>query len=115
MLPPPRVTVLITTHNSGQFIEHAIDSVISQDFPQEGVEILVIDDGSTDETAERVRKDGSRVRYFYQANGGQAVALNAGFANAPGEIIALLDADDFFLPGKLARIANAFSADPALA
>jgi len=114
MTPPLRVTVLITTHNYGQFIEQAIDSVISQDFPQECVEIIVIDDGSTDDTAERVRKYGSRVRYFYQVNGGQAAALNAGFLNARGEIVALLDADDFFLPGKLAGVTEAFASDPTL-
>jgi glycosyltransferase involved in cell wall biosynthesis len=110
----PLITVLITTHNYGHFIEQAIDSVLSQDFALGQVQILVVDDGSTDDTAGRVKKYGSRVEYFYQQNGGQASALNFGFARARGEIIALLDADDFCLPGKLARIAQAFEQDPAL-
>jgi glycosyltransferase involved in cell wall biosynthesis len=110
----PLITVLITTYNYGRFIEEAIDSVLSEDFPQERVEIVVVDDGSTDDTAERVKKYGSRIRYFQQANGGQAAALNAGFAEARGEIVALLDADDSFLPGKLARIEEAFERAPGL-
>ncbi len=51
----PIVTVLITTYNYGQFVEEAIDSVLSQDFPLDQVEILVVDDGSTDNTSERVK------------------------------------------------------------
>jgi glycosyltransferase involved in cell wall biosynthesis len=109
-----QVTVLITTHNYGQFVEQAVDSVLSQDFPLEQIQILIVDDGSTDDTSERIKKYGSRVEYFYKANGGQASALNFGFEKARGEIIALLDADDFFLPGKLARLAEAFGGDSAL-
>jgi glycosyltransferase involved in cell wall biosynthesis len=78
------------------------------------VEILVDDDGSTDDTSERVKKYGSRIEYFYKPNGGQASALNFGIARAQGEIIALLDADDFFLPGKLDRVVEAFQQDPEL-
>jgi glycosyltransferase involved in cell wall biosynthesis len=75
---------------------------------------LVVDDGSTDDTPERVKKYGSRIEYCYKTNGGQASALNLGIAKSRGEIIALLDADDLFLPGKLARIADAFQKDPTL-
>ena len=114
MTPQPRVTVLITTHNYGQFIEHAIDSVLSQDFPLDPVQILVVDDGSTDDTKERIKKYGSRVEYHYKPNGGQASALNFGFAKAQGEIIFLLDADDFFLAGKIATVMDAFANDPNL-
>src|SRR5437899_2145170 len=110
----PLVSVLITTHNYGRFIEEAIDSVLSQDFPRDQMEVVVVDDGSTDDTSEHVRKYGSSIRYFYKPNGGQASALNLGFANARGEIISLLDADDFFLPAKLARVAEAFQRDPPL-
>src|SRR5215831_667914 len=100
----PLISVLITTHNYGRFIEEAIESVLSQDFPSDQVEILVVDDGSTDDTPERVKKYGLRIRYLYKPNGGQASALNFGIARACGEFIALLDADDLFLPGKLRRI-----------
>ena len=113
-MTPPSITVLITTYNYGRFIEEAIDSVLSQDFPSNQIGILVVDDGSTDDTSERVKKYGPRIEYFYKPNGGQASALNFGFAKARGEIVALLDADDLFLPGKLARVAAAFQHDPAL-
>jgi glycosyltransferase involved in cell wall biosynthesis len=107
-----QITVLIDTYNYGRFIEEAIDSVLSQDFPMEQVQVLVVDDGSTDDTLERVRKYGSRIEYFHKANGGQASALNAGFARARGEIVVLLDADDYFLPGKLRRVAEEFRKRP---
>jgi glycosyltransferase involved in cell wall biosynthesis len=110
----PTITVLITTYNYGLFLEQAIDSVLAQDFPLEDVQILVVDDGSTDDTSERVKKYGTRIEYFYKANGGQASALNLGIAKARAEIIALLDADDLFMPGKLARVVEVFRADPTL-
>ncbi len=110
----PFFSVLVTTYNYGQFIEQAIDSVLSQGFPLEQVQILVIDDGSTDDTAERVKKYGSRIEYFCKPNGGQASALNLGFEKARGEIITLLDADDYFLPGKLACVSKPFRDDPRL-
>src|ERR1700756_5676379 len=110
----PLITVLIDKYNYGRFIEEAIESVLSQDFPAEQMEILVVDDGSTDDTAERVRKYGQRVQYFYKPNGGQASAFNFGFAQARGEIIALLDADDYWLAGKLQRVAEEFQKNPGL-
>jgi hypothetical protein len=110
----PYLTVLITAYNYGQFIEEAVDSVLAQDYPMEKVQILVIDDGSTDDTSERMKKYGSRVEYLYKPNGGQASALNYGFARAHGEIVTLLDADDLYVPSKLKTIAEAFEEDPAL-
>jgi glycosyltransferase involved in cell wall biosynthesis len=110
----PFVTVLITTCNYGRFIEEAIESVLSQDYPPDRRELVIVDDGSTDDTADRVRKYGSKVRYFFKPNGGQASALNLGFASARGEIIALLDADDYWLPGKMQRIVAEFQENPEL-
>ena len=113
-MTPPLITVLIITYNYGHFIGEAIDSVLGQDFPLDQVEILVVDDGSTDDTAERVKPYGSRIRYLYKQNGGQASALNMGLGNARGEIVVLMDADDLFLPGKLEKVSEAFHRDPAL-
>jgi glycosyltransferase involved in cell wall biosynthesis len=110
----PVISVVITTYNYGQFIEESIESVLSQDFPREQMEIVVVDDGSTDDTAERMKKYGEKVRYFRTENRGQAAALNLGFAKSRGEIISLLDADDFFFPGKLVLVAEAFQRDSAL-
>lgn len=110
----PFVTVLITTYNYGQFIEEAIDSVFAQDYPLDKIQILVVDDGSTDDTGERVKKYAGRIDYFYKPNGGQASALNFGFEKARGEIVVLLDADDLFESSKLARVAQAFQKHPAV-
>src|SRR5579862_4174723 len=112
MAGPPLMSVLIDSYNYGQFIEQAIESVLEQDFPTEQVEIVVVDDGSTDDTPKKVEKYQSWVRYVRKENGGQASAFNLGFANTSGEIIALLDADDYFLPRKLRRVREAFEAHP---
>jgi glycosyltransferase involved in cell wall biosynthesis len=108
----PLVTVVIDTYNCGEFLEEAVGSVLAQDFPAEQVEILVIDDGSTDDTAERMKKYEDRVRTYRKPNGGQASAFNYGFEHAHGEIIALLDADDVWLPDKLGRVCDTFAHHP---
>lgn len=108
----PLVTVLIDTYNYGHFIEQAIESVLSQEFFADQTEILVVDDGSTDDTAERVSRFASRVFYFHKPNGGQASAFAFGLSKARGEIVALLDADDYFLPGKLRRVVQEFQKHP---
>ena len=108
----PLVTVLIDTYNYGRYIEEAVESVLAQVFPREQREILVVDDGSTDDTAERLTKYGDSIRYLRKPNGGQASAFNFGFAEAHGEIVALLDADDVWLPDKLQRVCGAFEKNP---
>jgi glycosyltransferase involved in cell wall biosynthesis len=109
----PFFTVLIDTYNYGQYIEEAIASVLAQDFPAEEREILVVDDGSTDDTQERVQKFKDAIRYLRKPNGGQASAFNLGFEHARGEVIALLDADDLWLPEKLGRVYEEFERHPA--
>lgn len=109
----PFFTVLIDTYNYGQYIEEAVSSVLAQDFPAEEREILVVDDGSTDDTEERLRRFGEAIRYLRKPNGGQASAFNCGFEHARGEVIALLDADDVWLPTKLGRVYEAFEHNPA--
>ncbi|MGH9723695.1 MAG: glycosyltransferase family 2 protein [Candidatus Acidiferrales bacterium] len=110
----PAVTVLIDTYNHERFIEQAIVSALEQDFPSADVEILVIDDGSTDRTPEIVRKFEPRVRLIRKPNGGQASAFNAGIPEARGEIIAFLDGDDWWAPNKLTRVAETLAADSSL-
>jgi len=109
----PFFTVLIDTYNYGEYIEEAVSSALAQDFPVEQREILVVDDGSTDDTQERLRKFGEAIHYLRKPNGGQASAFNMGFAHARGEVIALLDADDVWLPGKLRRVHEEFERYPA--
>ena len=110
----PLVTVVIDTYNYGEFVEQAIESVLGQSFAAESMEILVVDDGSTDDTGERVKKYGSRVQYLYKMNGGQGSAFNLGIERASGELIVLLDADDYFLPGKIRRVVEEFASDARL-
>ena len=109
----PYFTVLIDAYNYGRYVEEAVSSALAQDFPAEEREILVVDDGSTDDTAARLRKFGNTIRYLYKANGGQASAFNYGFANARGEVVALMDADDVWLPQKLVRLRGAFEENPS--
>lgn len=106
--PRPFFSVVINTYNYGCYIEEAIDSVLAQTFPQEQIEIVVVDDGSTDDTAERIKKYGDGILYLYKKNGGQSSAFNAGVAAAHGEIIAFLDSDDYWAPAKLQEVANEF-------
>lgn len=108
----PLVTVLIDTFNYGRFIEEAIDSVLMQASSRKDIQIIVIDDGSTDDTAERVQKYGNKIEYFYKHNNGQASAFNFGFERARGEYIVLLDSDDYCLPGRIQKIVEEFEKYP---
>jgi glycosyltransferase involved in cell wall biosynthesis len=108
----PRITALINTYNYGRFVGEAIESVLAQDVAPGEMEVLVVDDGSTDDTAAQVARFGERVRYVRKENGGQASALNVGFAEARGEIIATLDGDDLWLPGKVRRVLEEFERHP---
>src|SRR5260370_7642971 len=108
----PFFTVLIDTYNYGEFIEEAISSALAQDFPASQREILVVDDGSTDDTRQRLLKYRGEILYLRKQNGGQASAFNYGFEQARGEVIALLDADDIFLPKKLQKVYKKFKPHP---
>lgn len=108
--PPERVSVVIPTYNRVDLLPRAIDSALAQDHPD--FEVIVVDDASTDATAERVAgyRDG-RLRYLRQpVNRGVAAARNRGIAAATGSLVAFLDSDDAWLPGKLSRQAAAFAA-----
>jgi len=113
-LPKSFASVLIDTYNHERFIEQAIVSVLEQDFPVSDREIIVVDDGSTDRTAEMVRKFEPRVRLLRKQNGGQASAFNAGIPECRGPIVAFLDGDDWWSSKKLTRVAQAMAADPSL-
>jgi glycosyltransferase involved in cell wall biosynthesis len=107
-----KVSVLIDTYNHERFIDRAITSVLDQDMPMDGVEILVVDDGSTDVTPQIVRRFEPRVRHIRKVNGGQASAFNLGFSEARGEILATLDGDDWWAKEKLRRVLETLEANP---
>jgi glycosyltransferase involved in cell wall biosynthesis len=107
----PAFSVVIDTYNYGRFINEAIDSVLAQKFPENESEILVIDDGSTDDTSERVASYKDRITYIRKENGGQASAFNTGVGLARGKYISFLDADDYFYPSKLEQVLQKFCSD----
>jgi len=104
--------VLIDTYNHERFIEQAILSVLGQDFPPSEMEVIVVDDGSTDRTPAIVQKFVPQVRYLRKANGGQASAFNAGIPEVCGEVVAFLDGDDWWVPGKLSKVTAVLRAEP---
>jgi glycosyltransferase involved in cell wall biosynthesis len=94
-----QVSVVIPTFNRAQLLGRAIDSVLAQTFRD--LEIIVVDDGSTDDTRDVVARYGDAVRYLHQPNAGVSAARNAGVRAARHELIAFLDSDDVWLPRKL--------------
>lgn len=97
---PLLVSVIIPTYNGDRFIAEAIESVLNQTYPQ--VELIVVDDGSTDSTLTVLQNYGDRIRWECQPHQGVAIARNRGWQMAQGEWIAFLDQDDVFWPDKLA-------------
>lgn len=105
------ISVIIPTYNREHTLARALDSVLNQTLPAE--EVVIVDDGSNDETRNLVGKDYPKCRYRYQANQGVSSARNLGIRESRGEWIALLDSDDAWLPDKLERQMAALQADPA--
>jgi glycosyltransferase involved in cell wall biosynthesis len=93
------VSVVIPCFNSSQYVVAAVESVLVQTYRD--IEIIVVDDGSTDDSGMRLKQFGNKIRYLYQSNRGVAAARNLGISEANGETIAFLDADDLWLPGKI--------------
>jgi GT2 family glycosyltransferase len=109
---PNLISVVIPTYNHARYLVDAINSALAQSYPY--VEIIVVDDGSTDDTAGVMTQYGNRVRYIAQANRGLSGARNTGILVAQGEYIALLDADDFWHPDYLQHVHAALAANPEL-
>ena len=110
---PLSVDIVVTNHNYGRFVDAAIESALAQTHPQ--VRVVVVDDGSTDDSRERLGRWEDVVELVLKRNGGQASAINAGFARCSGDITMLLDSDDVLRPEAAERAARAFAATPNLA
>ncbi len=95
----PRVSVVVPTYNRGWIVNEAIDSVLNQTFQQ--YELIVVDDGSTDDTKAILGEYGNRIRVIHQANRGVSAARNRGIRAAKGPLIAFLDSDDVWVADKL--------------
>src|SRR5260370_15420815 len=108
----PLITAIIDTFNPERFIEQALSSVLDQGLSASDLEILLVDDGSTDRTTDVVATFANRVQVLRKQNGGQASAFNFAISRAKGEIIAFLDGDDWWAKGKLKTVLDAFDAHP---
>jgi glycosyltransferase involved in cell wall biosynthesis len=112
MVTDPFVSVILPAYNATRFIGAAIESVLAQTYSR--LELIVVDDGSTDSTASIVRGYRDRVRYIYQENARQAAARNNGLRHATGDLMAFIDADDIWLPQKLEKQVALFKQNPDL-
>jgi hypothetical protein len=112
--PLPAIDVVVTNHDYGAYVLDAVESARAQSHP---VKVVVVDDGSDDDSRQRLsRYEGTPgVELVLKQNGGQASAFNAGLARCQGEAVIFLDADDVLKPNAAARVAAAFAADPGLA
>ncbi len=106
----PTFSVVIAAYQAAEFIGNAIESALAQEPPP--LEVIVSDDGSTDDLAAAAARFGDAVRLIRIEHGGKAAAKNAGAAVARGDFLAFLDADDRYLPGRLKAIAAAIEREP---
>ena len=108
----PLVSIIINNYNYDRFVSAAIDSALNQTYPH--VEIIVVDDGSTDNSRNIIADYGNRIVSVLKSNSGQASSYNEGFKASQGEIICLLDSDDIFHQEKVEKIVNLFRANNLL-
>ncbi|HEV7772198.1 MAG TPA: glycosyltransferase [Conexibacter sp.] len=111
----PLVSVVVPTYNRAGFVETALDSLLDQDY--DALEVIALDDGSTDETPAVLariaeRTDPGRFNWSRHDNVGQAATINRGLARAKGELLGYLSSDDYLLPGAIGRLVAAAEADP---
>src|SRR5512134_129792 len=107
----PKISIVTPSFNQGKYLERTIRSVIEQDYPN--LEYIIIDGGSTDESVEIIRKYEKHLAYWVsEPDRGQSHAINKGFDRATGEIFGWLNSDDWYVPGALKAVAEAFAANP---
>ncbi len=107
----PRISVITPSYNQGRFLGECLDSVFRQGYPD--LELIVIDGGSADGSAGIIKAREARLAYWCsEPDEGQAAAVNKGLRLATGELVAWLNADDFYLPGALASVARAYRRNP---
>ena len=109
-LSMPRVSVIIPAYNCARYLPRAIDSVLAQTYRD--YEILLVDDGSTDDTRDVVMQYGDKVTYLHQQNRGVSAARNHAISRASGELLAYLDADDMWYPAKLEKQVAFLASNP---
>lgn len=107
----PLVSIIINNYNYESFVRDAIDSALSQTFNH--IEVIVVDDGSTDNSHQAITSYGDRILAIFQENGKQAAALNTGLTESRGEIVIFLDSDDYLYPQAVEHIVEAW--EPGIA
>ena len=113
MTRSPRVSVIVNNFNYERYVGEAVESALAQD--HDDIEVVVVDDGSTDGSPEVIAGFGDRIVAVLKANGGQGSAFNSGFAAASGDVVIFLDADDRLAPHAASTVAQAFAREPELA
>lgn len=108
----PLVSVVMPVHNSERYVVEAVESVLGQHYQR--LELILVDDGSTDGSADLARRFGTALRYEYQANAGQSAARNRGIQLARGPLLAFLDDDDYWSTEKLTLQVAALTTDPSI-
>ena len=108
----PSISCIVPVFNGERFLSEALDSILEQTYQK--LEVIVVDDGSTDGTESVARRYGPRIRYHYQSNAGAPAARDEGVRMSNGELVAFLDADDLWHPEKLTRQLARFQARPEL-
>jgi teichuronic acid biosynthesis glycosyltransferase TuaG len=109
----PKVSVIIPVYNQERYVGECVESVLGQDYPN--LEVIVVDDGSTDGTARILEGFDDRIHYIRQDNRGAAAALNVGLRAAAGALVGWLSADDLYLPGKIRAQVEKMMREPEVA
>jgi glycosyltransferase involved in cell wall biosynthesis len=109
----PLVSIIIPCFNYGQFVHEAVESALNQSHPT--CEVLVVDDGSTDDSVQILQTFGSRIQLIQQQNAGVVAARNRGWRASHGDFVMFLDADDLLPPAFVAQLLMALNADPSVA
>ena len=103
------ISIIVPVYNTGDYLQRCVDSIVSQDYP--GIEIIIVDDGSTDEATialcDRLSETKDNIRTFHTANGGSAKARNYGVLKANGEYIGFVDSDDYIEPNMYSSLLTA--------
>src|SRR5689334_15193361 len=105
----PLASIIINNFNYARYLGEAVDSALGQTYPN--VEVIVVDDGSTDSSREVIERYGDRIRSVFKTNGGQPSAINAGFQVSRGELIANLDSDDLYDATTIERVVDTWSSN----
>lgn len=109
-----KASILVNTYNHEKYINECLASCLKQDFPSEEYQVIVVDDGSTDDTLTRLKKYEGKIQIFSKSNSGQSHSINTGIEKSKGEILLFLDGDDFIHKSRVNNIVENFDKDPDL-